>query len=78
MRAASEIERPGLLTRALFKIGERMFGKVPTPERLMAHRLPLLLGMGGLYSAIEWGGTIDARLRALLNLQVAILHGALY
>jgi len=78
MGVVREIERPGLLTRALFKIGERMFGKVPTPERLMAHRLPLLLGMGGLYSAIEWGGTIDARLRALLNLQVAILHGALY
>ena len=48
------------------------------PPHSMAHRLPLLLGMGGLYSAIEWGGTIDARLRALLNLQVAILHGALY
>jgi len=78
MGVVREIERPGLLTRALFKIGERMFGKVPTPERLMAHRLPLLLGMGGLYSAIEWGGTIDARLRALLNLQVAILHGAPY
>ena len=78
MGVVREIERPGLLTRALFKIGERMFGKVPTPERLMAHRLPLLLGMGGLYSAIEWGGTIDARLRALLNLQVATLHGALY
>jgi len=78
MGVVREIERQGLLTRALFKIGERMFGKVPTPERLMAHRLPLLLGMGGLYSAIEWGGTIDARLRALLNLQVAILHGAPY
>jgi len=78
MGVVREIERPGLLTRALFKIGERMFGKVPTPERLMAHRLPLLLGMGGLYSAIEWGGTIDARLRALLNLQVATLHGAPY
>ena len=78
MGVVREIERPGLLTRALFKIGERMFGKVPTPERLMAHRLPLLLGMGGLYSAIEWGGTIDARLRALRNLQGAILHGAPY
>ena len=78
MGVVREIERPGLLTRALFKIGERMFGKVPTPERLMAHRLLLLLGMGGLYSAIEWGGTIDARLRALLNLQVATLHGAPY
>ncbi|HEU4439538.1 MAG TPA: hypothetical protein VFT36_09810, partial [Methylomirabilota bacterium] len=65
-------------TRVFFKIGERMFGKVPTPERLMAMRLPLLLGIGGLYGAIEWLGRIDARLRALLNVQVAALHRTPY
>jgi len=70
------IERPGLLTRTLFGIGERMFGQVPTPERLMAHRLPLMLGLGGLYGAIEWFGRIDAELRALVNVQVAALYGA--
>ena len=70
------IERPGLLTRTLFSIGERMFGQVPTPERLMAHRLPLMLGLGGLYGAIEWFGRIDAELRALVNVQVAALYGA--
>jgi hypothetical protein len=65
-----------MLTRTFFKIGERMFGQVPTPERLMAQRLPLMVGLGGLYGAIEWFGTIDAPLRALLNLQVASLYNA--
>jgi hypothetical protein len=72
------LERPGVVTRTFFKIGERMFGQVPTPERLMARRLPLMLGLGGLYGAIEWFGTIDAELRALLNVQVASLYGVPY
>ena len=78
MERIAEVERPGLAIRALYKIGERMFGKVPTPERLMAHRLPLMLGIGGLYGAIEWFGTINAQLRALVNVQVATLYGSPY
>ena len=78
MERIAEVERPGLAIRALYKIGERMFGKVPTPERLMAHRLPLMLGIGGLYGAIEWFGRIDAQLRALVNVQVATLYGSPY
>ena len=68
----AEFKRPGMLTRIFFRIGERLFGRVPTPERLMAHRLPLMLG------AIEWFGKIDAQLRALLNVQVAALYGVPY
>lgn len=78
MERISEIERPGFPIRLFYRIGERMFGKVPTPERLMAHRLPLLLGIGGLYGAIEWFGRIDAPLRALVNAQVAALYGSSY
>ncbi|MEK6530253.1 MAG: hypothetical protein AABZ48_05100 [candidate division NC10 bacterium] len=78
MERISEIDRPGIAVRTFYKIGERMFGKVPTPERLMAHRLPLMLGLGGLYGAIEWFGKIDAHLRALLNVQVAALYGSPY
>jgi hypothetical protein len=55
-----------------------MFGRVPTPERLMAHRPTLMLGLGGLYGAIEWFGKVDAHLRALLNMQVATLYGVPY
>jgi len=78
MGRITEVERPGITVRACYKIGERMFGKVPTPERLMAHRLPLSLGLGGLYGAIEWFGKIDAHLRAVLNVQVAALCGSPY
>ena len=78
MERITHVERPGVLTRALFKIGVRLFGQVPTPERLMARRLPLMLGIGGLYGAIEWFGKIDKQLRALLNVEVATLYGVPY
>ena len=78
MEANARFERPGVVTGALFKIGERMFGQVPTPERLMAHRLPMMVGLGGLHAAIERSGTIEPQLRALLNLQVATLYGVPY
>lgn len=78
MELAAEVDRPGPVVRTFYRIGERMFGKVPTPERIMAHRVPLMLGLGGLYGAIEWFGKIDAQLRALLNLHVATLYGSQY
>ena len=78
MEPIAQIRRPSVLMRTFFKIGERMFGQVPTPERLMAHRPPLMLGLGGLYGAIEWFGKIDSQLRALLNVQVAALYRAPY
>ena len=78
MEQIARMEQPGWLTQGLFKIGERMFGQVPTPERIMAKRLPLLLGLGGLYGAIEWLGKVDAPLRALLNVQVAALLSTPY
>ncbi len=78
MERIAEIDRPGVAVRTFYRIGERMFGKVPTPERLMAHRVPLMLGLGGLYGAIEWFGKIKAPLRALLNVQVAALYGSPY
>jgi hypothetical protein len=74
----SEVDRPGMLTRAFYKVGKRMFGVVPTPERIMAHRLPLMIGLGGLYGSLEWFGRIDAPLRALLNVHVARLYGSAY
>ena len=55
MGRISEIKRPGVMTRTFYKVGQRMFGKVPTPERIMAHRLPLMLGLGGLYGANHSG-----------------------
>ncbi|MBI3457632.1 MAG: hypothetical protein HY002_17795 [Candidatus Rokubacteria bacterium] len=78
MQRISEVERPSLAVRLFYKIGERMFGAVPTPERIMAHRVPLMLGIGGLYGAIEWFGKVEASLRALLQVHVANLYGSAY
>jgi hypothetical protein len=78
MRRFSEVERPGLVVRAFYRIGRAIYGRVPTPERLMAHRVPLMMGLGGLYAAIEWFGRIESSLRGLLNVQVAALYGSPY
>ena len=78
MHGIAEIDRPGLGLRVFYKIGERIYGKVPTPERIMAHRPMLMMGLGALYGAIEWFGKVDRRLRALLNVQVAELYSAEY
>jgi hypothetical protein len=40
--------------RAFYAIGKAMFGKVPTTERIMAHRPPLMMGLGALYGSLEW------------------------
>ena len=40
--------------------------------------IPLMIGLGGLYGAIEWFGKIDAQLRALLNVHVAALYRSPY
>ena len=78
MTRIGEVERPGLAVRAFYRIGEAMFGKVPTPERLMAHRVPLMLGLGALYGSLEWFGRIEPTLRALLNVRVAALYDSAY
>jgi hypothetical protein len=78
MQRISEVERPGLAVRAFYAIGARMFGAVPTPERIMAHRAPLMLGIGGLWGSMEWFGTLERTLRALLQLHVAELYDSAY
>ncbi|HEV8143563.1 MAG TPA: hypothetical protein VGQ77_11930 [Methylomirabilota bacterium] len=78
MQRISEVERPGLAVRAFYKVGERLFGAVPTTERVMAHRVPLMLGIGGLWGSMEWFGTIEKTLRELLQVHVAELHGSAY
>jgi hypothetical protein len=77
MSRISEIERPGLALRIAYRIGERMFGVVPTPEKVMAHRPALMVALGTVHTALE-RGLIDASLRALLNVHVAHVYGSPY
>src|SRR2546430_17580070 len=56
MTRISEVERPGLAVRAFYRIGRAIYGQGPTPERLMAHRGPPMLGLGGPFAPIAWVG----------------------
>jgi hypothetical protein len=78
MQRISEVEQPGLAVRAFYKVGERLFGKVPTTERIMAHRVPLMLGIGGLWGSIEWFARIERPLRELVQAHVAELRETAY
>jgi hypothetical protein len=78
MSRISTIERPGLALRVAYRIGARLFGVVPTPEKVMAHRPALMVALGGLYTVLERFALIDAPLRALLNVHVARLYGSRY
>ena len=72
------VDNPGPIVRGSYAIGRRLFGDVPTPQKLMAHRPALMLGLGALWTSIERFGALDARLRALLQLQVATLYDVAY
>jgi hypothetical protein len=72
------IDHPGLVMRPFYAIGRRLFCQVPTPQKLMAHRPALMFGMGALWTSIECFASLDGRLRALLQLNVARLHDAAY
>jgi hypothetical protein len=72
------VENPGPVVRSLYAIGRRLFGDVPTPQKLMAHRPALMFGIGALWTSIERFGALGGRLRALLQLQVATLYDAEY
>ena len=72
------VEDPGLLLSGAYAIGRRIFGAVPTPQKVMAHHPALMLGVGALWTAIERFALLDGRLRALLQLHVATLHDVAY
>ena len=69
---------PNLAVRATYAIGRRLFGDVPTPQKLMAHRPALMVGLGALWTSIERFGALDGRLRALVQLHVARLYDVPY
>jgi len=69
---------PGLVVRGMYAIGRRLFGQVPTPETLMAHRPALMAGVGAFWTSLERWGALDARLRGLLQLHVATLYDVAY
>ena len=51
---------------------------VPTTERVIAHRVPLMLGIGGLWGSMEWFATLDKSLRELVQARMAEARGSAY
>jgi hypothetical protein len=78
MHRIAPVENPGPVMRSMYAVGRRLFGDVPTPQKLMAHHPALMLGIGALWTSIERFGSLDGRLRALLQQQVATLYDAAY
>ena len=72
------VDNPGVVMRGFYAVGRRLFGEVPTPQKLMAHRPALMLGIGALWTSIERFGALDGRLRALMQLHVAQLYDVAY
>jgi hypothetical protein len=72
------IEHPGLLVGGAYAVGRRIFGDVPTPEKIMAHHPALMVGIGALWTSMERFARLDGRLRALVQVHVAGLSAAEY
>ena len=65
----------GLLGRFAYRFSRRRFGKVPEPVRVTAHHGKVLLGMGAMELALERSDLVDARLKKLAEMKVALVVG---
>jgi 4-carboxymuconolactone decarboxylase len=65
----------GLLGRFAYRFSRRRFGKVPEPVRVTAHHRNVLLGTGAMELALDRSGLVDARLKKLAEMKVALVVG---
>jgi alkylhydroperoxidase family enzyme len=77
MPRVSEIDsdRGDRTLEPIFARERELFGAPLNPTKIYAHRPPVLKAMKDMAEAIERGGLIDARLRSLVYLRVALLNG---
>ena len=77
MPRVSEIESDGgePTLRPIFAKEQELFGAALNTTKVYAHRPPVLKAMKDMAEAIERGGLIDAQLRSLVYLRVALLNG---
>src|SRR3712207_1892945 len=64
-----------LLERFAYRFSRRRFGKVPEPVRVTAHHRNLLLGTGAMELALDRSNLVDARLKKLAEIKVALVVG---
>ncbi len=68
-------KRANLFTRFLYAIVRRKIGRVPEPLRITAHQPRLLAGLGGMEMAQEGMRSVNAVVKALVELKTAMLIG---
>jgi hypothetical protein len=67
--------RPGLLTRFVYWIARRKFGRVPEPLQITAHN-PWIFAAAGAYEAcLPKAHTVDARGKELASILTAMRIG---
>jgi AhpD family alkylhydroperoxidase len=67
--------KPGVLARVAGWYSKRRFGKEMEPLAPYAHRPWLLVGYGGLETALERSQRLDSRLKLLAEMKAATLAG---
>jgi len=65
----------GLLERFAYRFSRRRFGKIPEPVRATAHHRRVLLGVGAMELALDRSDLVDARLKKLAEMKVALVVG---
>ena len=65
----------GLLGRFAYRFSRCRFGKVPEPMRVTVHHRNVLLGTGAMELALDRSRLVDARLKKLAEMKVALVVG---
>jgi alkylhydroperoxidase family enzyme len=77
MPRVSEIESDhgDAILQPIFAKDREVFGGPLNPTKVYAHRPPVLKAMKDMAEAIDRGGLVEAQLRSLVYLKVAVLNG---
>ena len=70
--------RASLVTRALYRVAQRMAGAVPDPLRIMAHSKPVMWAAGLFETAFGRARALPPRLHALASVKVASMVGCVF
>lgn len=65
----------GLIGRFAYRYSRRRFGRVLEPVRVTAHHSSVLLGGGAMELALDRSDLVDARLKKLAEIKVALVVG---
>jgi alkylhydroperoxidase family enzyme len=68
-------EKPGPVTRLVYRVAKRRYGQTPEPVQLMAHRRLLMHGYGGLEEAFARSKGAPENLKALAEMKAAAIVG---